>query len=181
MSVLLKPEGAAQLKRARRRQNSLPSGSARTYQLITALADIGVARTEFQEAFEFGVLVAVGGVDVEMQPRLPGFGLGGGDEDQSRLQSAEPFAWSDLHRAVVVGVEHDEVQYLAPERRQPLRIPAGNDQFGNTTCHGRNPTARQMRVTRPLLPLAGHVGKCDDETRGWYAHSCDDCAIWTDV
>src|SRR5947207_4829882 len=36
--------------------------------LLAGLADVGRARPELQEAFEFGVLVAVGGVDVEVQP-----------------------------------------------------------------------------------------------------------------
>src|SRR6266480_7293960 len=76
--------------------------------LLAGLADVGRARPELQEAFEFGVLIAVGGVDVEVQPQLARLGLGSGTEDQSRLQSTESFPWSDLHRAVVLGVEHDE-------------------------------------------------------------------------
>jgi hypothetical protein len=37
------------------RQNSFPSG----------LADVGPAGTELEQAFELGVLIAVGGVDVD--------------------------------------------------------------------------------------------------------------------
>lgn len=42
--------------------------------LVPGLADVGPAGTELQEAFELGVLVAVGGVDVDVQPGLPGSG-----------------------------------------------------------------------------------------------------------
>jgi hypothetical protein len=36
--------------------------------LFSGLADVGGPRSELQEAFEFGVLIAVGGVDVDVQP-----------------------------------------------------------------------------------------------------------------
>ena len=78
--------------------------------LLAGLADVGRARPELQEAFEFGVLIPVGGVDVEVQPQLARLGLGSGAEDQSRLQSAEPFPRSDLHRAVVAIAEQDEAR-----------------------------------------------------------------------
>jgi AraC-like DNA-binding protein len=117
--------------------------------LLTGLADVGRARPELQEAFELGVLIAVGGVDVEVQPQADRLGLGDGNEDQSRLQSAEPFFRSDLHHAVVAGLEHDEAQRLAPERRQPLRIPALDHQFGNARSHDRHPTG--IDRTRPIL------------------------------
>jgi hypothetical protein len=39
--------------------------------LLTCLADVGRACTELQQAFEFGVLIAVGGADVDVQPGFP--------------------------------------------------------------------------------------------------------------
>jgi hypothetical protein len=107
------------------------------------------ARPMLQEAFEFGVLIAVGGVDVEVQPQLARLGLGSGAEDQSRLQPAEPFPWSDRRPRRVLGVEHDEAQHLAPEPRQPLRIPARDNQLGNATSRDRHPTRHQPQAANP--------------------------------
>lgn len=126
--------------------------------LLSGLAEVGRARPELQEAFEFGVLIAVRGVDVEAQP-LPRLGLDSGAEHQSRLQSSEPFPRPDLHRTFV-GVEHAEPQHLAPERRQPLRIQALHSQLRNATSHDRHPTglrpqAARRGQARPAQPVTG--------------------------
>jgi hypothetical protein len=39
--------------------------------LLPGLADVGRASTELEKAFELGVLIAVGGVDVDVQPGFP--------------------------------------------------------------------------------------------------------------
>jgi RimJ/RimL family protein N-acetyltransferase len=137
--------------------------------LLAGLADVGRARPELQQTFEFGVLIAVGGVDVEVQPHPAHLRLGTGDEVQSRLQSAEPFLRSDLHHTVVSGVEHDEVQHLTPERRQPLRIPALDHQLGNATSHDRHPTGRQPHAASPLPGQGPQRGLPREMTFLWFS------------
>src|SRR5580658_395979 len=88
--------------------------------LLPCLADVSRASTELEKTFELGVLIAVGGVDVDVQPRFPSPRLNPGTEDDCRLRSTEPLARSDLQRAVVLAIEHDEVQDLTPEPRQHL-------------------------------------------------------------
>ncbi len=53
--------------------------------LIACLADVGRARAEVQQAFELGVLIAVGGVDVDVQPGFPLLRLIPVGEDDRRL------------------------------------------------------------------------------------------------
>src|SRR5215218_10006400 len=106
--------------------------------LLPCLADVGRASTELEKAFELGVLIAVGGVDVDVQPGFPLLRLIPATEDDRRLRTAEPFARPDLHRAVVLAIEHDEVQDLAPEPRQHLRVAATEHELTDTTCHERN-------------------------------------------
>src|SRR5581483_10361977 len=91
-----------------------------------------------QKAFELGVLIAVGGVDVDVQPWVPGFRLVAGAEDDRRLRAAEPFARPDLDASVVLAIEHHEVQDLAPEPRQQLGGAAVEHELTDTACHGRN-------------------------------------------
>src|SRR4051812_2343075 len=78
--------------------------------LLPRLADVGRASTELEKAFELGVLITVGGVDVDVQPRFAYLRLIAAAEDDRRLRTAEPFARPDLQRAVVLAIEHDEVQ-----------------------------------------------------------------------
>ena len=95
-------------------------------------------RTELQQAFELGSLIAVGGADVDVQPDFPLLRLIPATEDDRRLRTAEPFARPDLHRAVVLAIEHSEVQGLAPEARQHLRAAATEHELAETTCQERN-------------------------------------------
>src|SRR5690606_22027597 len=62
-------------------------------------------------------------------------------EDDCRLRATEPFARPDLQRSVVLAVEHDEVQDLAPEPRQHLRLAATEHELTDTTCHHKHPLA----------------------------------------
>jgi hypothetical protein len=57
--------------------------------LLAGLADVGRTRPQLQQAFELGVLIAVGGVDVDVQPGLPLLRLVPAAEDDRRLRAAE--------------------------------------------------------------------------------------------
>src|SRR5690242_19862314 len=103
--------------------------------LLPRLADVGQASTELEQAFELGVLIAVGGVDVDVQPGFPLLRLIPATEDDRWLRTAEPFARPDLQRAVVLAIEHDEAQNLAPEPRQHLRVAATEHELTDPTCH----------------------------------------------
>src|SRR3954454_6551166 len=118
--------------------------------LRPCLADVGRARTELEKAFELGVLIAVGGVDVDVQPGFPLLRLIPAAEDDRRLRTTEPFARPDLHRAVVLTIEHDEVQDLAPEPRQHLRVAAVEHELTDATCH--NETSSQPGNCRQATP-----------------------------
>jgi hypothetical protein len=111
---------------------------------IAGLADVGRTRPKTQEAFEFGVLIAVGGVDVDVQARLPRFRLIPAAEDDRRLWATEPFAWPDLDHLARLAVKHHEIQYFAPELRQYLGVMATEYKFTDTTCHGRNLLSREL-------------------------------------
>src|ERR1017187_10871938 len=52
-------------------------------------ADVGGPGAESEQPLQLGVLVAVGGVDVDVQPELPGPQVGTGAEDEGRLQRSE--------------------------------------------------------------------------------------------
>jgi hypothetical protein len=57
--------------------------------LLAGLADVGRARPQLQQALELGDLIAVGGVDVDVQPGLPLLRLVPAAEDDRRLRAAE--------------------------------------------------------------------------------------------
>ena len=101
---------------------------------LPCLADVGRASPELQEAFELGILIAVGGVDIDVESGLPLLRLLPATEDDRRLWAAEPFAWPDLD-ASLLAIEHDEVQDLAPEPRQRLRVAATEHELTDTTSH----------------------------------------------
>src|SRR5215469_16093186 len=103
--------------------------------LLAGLANVGRTRPELQQAFKLGILIAVGGVDVDVQPGLPRLRLVPAAEDDRRLRAAEPFARPDLEAAVLFAIEHDEVQDLAPEPRQRLWVAATEHELTDTTCH----------------------------------------------
>ncbi len=54
----------------RHRQNSLPSGSARTYQFWSPWPDVDLSRAKGEQPIELGLLAAVEGFDVQVQPVL---------------------------------------------------------------------------------------------------------------
>ncbi len=71
-----------------------------------------------------------------------------------RLRTTEPFPRPDLHRAVVLAIEHDEIQDLAPEPPQHLRVAATEHELTDTTC--QNETCSQPANCRgPHANLLG--------------------------
>ena len=91
--------------------------------LGAALADVGGSGAESEQPLQLGVLVAVGGVDVDVQPELPGPRVGTGAEDEGRLQAAEAgVRRPDLDAPVVFPSEFDVAEDLAPERGEPAGI-----------------------------------------------------------
>jgi hypothetical protein len=88
-----------------------------------------------QEAIELGVLIAVGGVDVDVQPDMPVLRLVVADEEDRRLRAAEPFARTYLDAALLFAIELNEVQDLAPEPRQHLGVVALEHELTDTACH----------------------------------------------
>jgi len=103
-----------------------------------ALADVGGSGAESEQPLQLGVLVAVGGVDVDVQPELPGPRVGTRAEDEGRLQAAEAgVRWPDLDAPVVFPSEFDVAEDLAPERGEPAGIGGVDDQLTDAACHAR--------------------------------------------
>ena len=120
--------------------------------LGAALADVGGSGAESEQPLQFGVLVAVGGVDVDVQPEFPGPRVGTGAEDEGRLQAAEAgVRRPDLDASVVFPSEFDVAEDLAPERREPAGIGGVDDQLADAACHA----CQCRQATRE--PIAGHV------------------------
>jgi hypothetical protein len=84
--------------------------------LGASLADVRWPGAESEQPFQFGVLVAVDGVDVEMQSQFPGPRIAARAKDDGWLQAAEAdVGRPDLDAAVVLPTEFDVAQDLAPE------------------------------------------------------------------
>src|ERR687894_1122869 len=73
--------------------------------LLPGLPDVGAGGAEVQQPLQLGVLVAVGGVDVDVQPRPRRLVLADRGEDQRRGRAAEAGLRADLDRAVLVTAE----------------------------------------------------------------------------
>ncbi|AKJ09666.1 hypothetical protein ABB07_06420 [Streptomyces incarnatus] len=116
--------------------------------LGAGLADVGAPGAEGEQPLQLGVLVAVGGVDVDVQPELPGPRVAGGSDDENRLRSAEAgVRRPDRDAAVVLPVELDIAEDLAPERGEPFGVGGVDDQLTDAACHDRQCrwTARKTR------------------------------------
>jgi hypothetical protein len=84
--------------------------------LGTSLADVGWPGAESKQSLQFGVLIAVEGVDVDMQSELPGPRIAARTEDEGWLRAAEAdVGRSDLDAAVILPAELDVTEDLAPE------------------------------------------------------------------
>ncbi len=113
--------------------------------LVARLADVGGPRAEGEEPLELGVLVAVGGVDVEVQRELAGTRVGARAEDEGRLRAAEPdVGRADLDRAVLLAVELDVAEDVAPEPGEQLGVGAVEDQLADAGRHASQPTGRRV-------------------------------------
>jgi hypothetical protein len=84
--------------------------------LGAGLADVDGPGAEREQPLQLGVLVAVGGVDVDVQPELPGPRVAAGAEDEGGLRAAEAGVGRlDLDASVVLQAEFDVAEDLAPE------------------------------------------------------------------
>jgi hypothetical protein len=102
---------------------------------LRRLTDVDEFGPSGQEAPELGVLVAVGGVDVDVQPGMPVPRIVVTDEEDRRLRAAEPFARTYLDAALRFAIDLDKVQDLAPEPRQHLGVSALEHKLTDTACH----------------------------------------------
>ena len=105
--------------------------------LVAALADVRRYRSEVEQPLQLGVLVRVGGVDVDVQPRLARRRVGRRREDQGRCRTAEARGRPDLDRAVVLPPEDDVVEDGGPEGGQRLGVAAVDDELAEPAGHGR--------------------------------------------
>ncbi len=102
---------------------------------VAGLADVGPAGARREQSVEFRLLVAVGGVDVDVQPKLAPLGFVRPVEDDGGLQTAEAsLPRSDLD-AAVDAVELDIAEDRAPEPGQQVRIVCVEDEFRYATRH----------------------------------------------
>jgi hypothetical protein len=100
------------------------------------LANVGGPGADSEQSPQLGVLVAVGGVDIYVQPELPGPGVAAGAEDEGGLRAAGADAGGpDLDASVVLPAELDVAEDLAPERGEPARIGGVDDQLTDAACH----------------------------------------------
>ena len=88
-----------------------------------------------QDALKLGVLIAVGGVDVDVQPCVPGLRLVVADEDDRRLRAAEPFARAYLDEDLLFAIKLYEVADLAPEPGKHLGVAALENELTDTARH----------------------------------------------
>jgi hypothetical protein len=102
---------------------------------LRGLTDVDEFRPGGQEALELGILIAVGGVDVDVQPGMPVLRLVVADEEDRRLRAAEPIARTYLDAARLFAIQLHEVQDLAPEPRQHLGVAALEHELTDTACH----------------------------------------------
>ena len=91
---------------------------------VRGLTDVDQFGPGGQEALELGGLIAVGRVDVDVQPRTFVLRLVVVDEEDRRLRAAEPLARADLDVDGAFALELDVVEDLAPEPRHQLDVAA---------------------------------------------------------
>lgn len=124
------------------------------------LADVGGPGAESEQPLQLGVLVAVGGVDVDVQPELPGPRVAAGAEDEGGLRATEAgVGRPDLDASVVFPADFDVAEDLAPECGEPAGVGGVDDQLTDAACHARQcrQATREPIVSRVL---AGDV-LCD--------------------
>jgi hypothetical protein len=96
--------------------------------LGAGLPDVGAPGAENEQPLQLSVLVAVGGVDVDVQSELPGSRVAAGAEDEGGLRAAEAdVGRPDLDAAVVLPTEFDVAQDLAPECGEEVGVGGVDD------------------------------------------------------
>ena len=109
--------------------------------LGAGLTDVGGPGAESEQPLQLGVLVAVGGVDVDMQSELPGPRVAAGAEDEGGLRTAEAgVGRPDLDASVVLPAEFDVAEDLAPECGEPAGVGDVDDQLTDAARHARQCT-----------------------------------------
>lgn len=92
------------------------------------LADITRFRTESEQSLQFGFLIAVGGIDVDVQSELPGSWVAAGIEDESGLRAAESgLGRPDLDASVVLSAQFNVAEDFAPEGGKPVDVGGVDD------------------------------------------------------
>src|SRR5215470_9258275 len=105
------------------------------------LADIGGPGAESKQSLQLSVLVAIGGVDVDVQSELPRPRVAAWAEDEGGLRAAEAdIGRPDLDASVVLPAEFDVAQDIAPECGKPVGVGGVNDQLTDAACHGGQST-----------------------------------------
>lgn len=100
--------------------------------LVSGLPDFSRAGAEGEQTFQFGVLVPVDGIDVNVQGKSSSPRVAAGTQDDGGLQAAEPdVRRADLDRAIFP-VELDVTEDVAPKPRQHFGIGTVEDQFADT-------------------------------------------------
>ncbi len=106
------------------------------------LADVGGPGTEREQPLQFGVLVAVDGVDVDVQPEVRGPRIAGTAEDEGWLRAAEAGVWrTDLDAAVILPAEFDVAEDVAPESGEQVWVGGVDDELADAACHAGQCTA----------------------------------------
>src|SRR5439155_22879029 len=109
--------------------------------LGAGLADVDGPGAESEQPLQLGVLVAVGGADVDVQSELPGPRVAAGAEDEGGLRAAEAgVGRPDLDASVVLPAQFDVVEDLAPECCEPVGVGGVDDQLTDAACHARQCT-----------------------------------------
>lgn len=117
--------------------------------LVSGLANIGWAGTELEKTIELGILIAIGGVHINVEAGLSLPRLIRATEENRRLRTTEPFPRPNLERTILLAVEHDKVKDVAPEECQDLGVSAIEHEFTDTTGH---------TIKLLLSPAGGSVG-----------------------
>jgi hypothetical protein len=109
--------------------------------LGSGLADVGGPGAESEQPLQLGVLVAIGGVDVDVQSKLPGPRVAAGAKDEGGLRAAEAgVGRPDLDASIVLPAEFDVAEDLAPECGEPVGVGGVDDQLTDAACHARQYT-----------------------------------------
>jgi len=100
--------------------------------LFAGLPYIGRPRTEGQQTFQFGFLVAVHRVDVDMQRKPPHPRIAAGAQEDRGLETAESGVGRPNLYRTVLPVDLHITKDIAPEPCEQFGVGAVEDQFTDT-------------------------------------------------